>query len=704
MKLSTNTARYQTNIPSAAEFGIQQEDLSHIAGILRSDIYPDPVKAIIREYSTNAYDANVEAGRRNTPITVSLPTQGSPHLVIRDYGHGLSDEEVCNTYVKYGASTKRNSNDYTGCLGIGSKSAFAYAESFTITSYTEKRITKWEASIDESQVGRISLLSEKENEYRGVETGVEISIKAKKSDIDDFHTKAKRFFPYWKTKPQCNIDIKELDIFEKSNDWIILQNVHGRWHNGSSSIVMGNIHYPIASDEFKGNDAHSLLCNANVIFKAPLGCVDIAANRETVRYTDRTKNSIIAMANNMMSDLTKALTKDIAQASTRLQASIQSHKYDDQLWNIASDLKRNTKWNGMPLLIDITFGHAVVEHYKKHMWRNDEYKNYKHNDVTSTTLSANTHLTVWDSDKITQPNATRRIRTLQHEKGNDKNDKFFAIEKKHLDLIKPKLEPDDYTDLENVEPMPANRTIIATSDGSKTKKVRINVCHLKPSNLKSSRITDESEPKATEDGQFIYVPLDRFDWLNKGDMLANLSLFQLAIKTLSKGISDDADAEFEMPIIHGVKKHHLDKLDSNWITLDAYIKDLWQQWTKKYPTLATESRMGLAKRTNSYDNKWNAYPILQWVSHPEVSQCAKYQELQGSNRTWKDKYDVMNAIILLGIETRSEEYEPILSKLNAKYPLLPFLDTDWRTVGVEDRQKEQAKEINIYLQAKDQQS
>lgn len=702
MKLSTNTAQYQTNIPSAAEFGIQQEDLSHIAGILRSDIYPDPIKAIIREYSTNAYDANVEAGRQNTPINVYLPTQADPHLVIRDYGHGLSDEEVCNTYVKYGASTKRNSNDYTGCLGIGSKSAFAYGESFTITSYTKDRITKWEASIDESQIGRISMLSEKENEYRGVETGVEISIKVKKSDIDDFHIKAKRFFPYWKTKPQCNIDIKDLDIFEESNNWILLRNHEGRWSSSPASLVMGNIQYPIDINEFKGTEVQALLNNHNVLLKAPLGCVDIAANRETVRYTDRTKNSIIAMANNMMSDLTRALTKEIAQAPTRLQASIQSHKYDHELWNIASHLKSAATWNSLPLLLEINFGTTIVKHYKKHMWKNNEYKNYRDNEVRSTSLDVHTHLTVWDSDKISQANATRRIRTLQLKKNNDKKDEFYVIEKKHLDLVKPKLERADYTDLDNVEPLPANRTIIASSDGKKTKKVRINVCHLKPSSLKSSRVTDECEPKATQDGQYIYVPLDRFDWLDRGDLLANLSLFQSAIKTLSKGLNDDD--EFEIPAIHGVKKHHLNKLDSNWITLDAYIKDLWQRWTHKYPTLANESRMGLANRVHTHNERWSAYPILRWSRNAEVNQCAEYQKLQDHTRTWKDRHEVMNAIVLLDIEKRSDEFEPMLKKLNAKYPLLQFLDTDWRTQHKEDRQKEQAKEIDIYINAKNQQS
>ena len=302
---------------------------------------------------------------------------------------------------------------------------------------------------------------------------------------------------------------------------------------------------------------------------------------------------------------------------------------------------------------------------KNGYYKNNEYKNYRDNEVRSTNLSVHTHLTVWDSDKISQTNATRRIRTLQLERNNDSKDEFYVIEKKHLDLVKPKLERADYTDLDNVEPLPANRTIIASSDGKKTKKVRINVCHLKPSNLKSSRITDECEPKATKDDQFIYVPLDRYDWLNKGDLLTNLSLFQNTIKTLSKGLNDD-DTEFEIPVIHGVKKHHLNKLDSNWITLDAYIKDLWQRWRHKYPMLAHESRMGLANRINSHDERWEAYPILRWCTTPAIKQCAEYQKLQDSTRIWKDRYEVMNAIILLGIEKPSDQFDTMLKDLNKK--------------------------------------
>ena len=186
MKTSTDTTQYNTTINKTADFGIEDSDLSHIMGILRSQIYSDKLLAIIREYSTNAYDANVEA-RVDKPISVHLPTISRPELTIRDYGNGLSEQEVCNTYIKYGNSTKRESNDYTGCLGIGSKSGFAYGNSFQIISYTDTHITTWLARIDESQRGTISMLNQVQNHTN--ETGVEIVIAIKRDDIKTAYPK-----------------------------------------------------------------------------------------------------------------------------------------------------------------------------------------------------------------------------------------------------------------------------------------------------------------------------------------------------------------------------------------------------------------------------------------------------------------------------------------------------------------------------------
>ena len=158
MKLSTNNTAHSTNIIKTTDFGINDNDICHVFKVMSSTIYSNKLLALIREYSTNAMDANKEAGYTG-PINVTIPSAFDNTLSFRDYGNGMTDDEVINTYTKYGASTKRNSNDYTGCLGIGSKAGFAYKlKTFTIISYTKMYITTWLANWpDENKPPAISI-------------------------------------------------------------------------------------------------------------------------------------------------------------------------------------------------------------------------------------------------------------------------------------------------------------------------------------------------------------------------------------------------------------------------------------------------------------------------------------------------------------------------------------------------------------------
>lgn len=55
---------------------VDAASMAHVMSIL-TDLYSDPVLAVIREYSTNAFDSHVEAGVQR-PIEVSLPNAMSP--------------------------------------------------------------------------------------------------------------------------------------------------------------------------------------------------------------------------------------------------------------------------------------------------------------------------------------------------------------------------------------------------------------------------------------------------------------------------------------------------------------------------------------------------------------------------------------------------------------------------------------------------
>ena len=111
---------------------IDEGSLQHIMSVL-TDLYSDTAMACIREYSTNARDAQIEAGH-DGPIDITLPSMLLPVFKVRDYGKGLSLDDIRNVYSKYGASTKRESNGFNGMLGLGAKSALTYTSSFTVVS------------------------------------------------------------------------------------------------------------------------------------------------------------------------------------------------------------------------------------------------------------------------------------------------------------------------------------------------------------------------------------------------------------------------------------------------------------------------------------------------------------------------------------------------------------------------------------------
>lgn len=82
-------------------------------------LYDNPVEAAIREYVSNAYDANVEAGSTE-PVHLHVPTEDEPYLEVSDTGNGLDYLGIVSVFANFGTSTKRDSNEFIGGFGIGS--------------------------------------------------------------------------------------------------------------------------------------------------------------------------------------------------------------------------------------------------------------------------------------------------------------------------------------------------------------------------------------------------------------------------------------------------------------------------------------------------------------------------------------------------------------------------------------------------------
>ena len=111
--ISTNSSNFEQPVITGA---FTLEANAHMFQMLSKNVYNNIILAGIRELSTNAVDACILA---NLPVKfdVHVPEVDSPTFSVRDYGIGLSEEELLNFYTVMGASNKRESNAFNGQFG-----------------------------------------------------------------------------------------------------------------------------------------------------------------------------------------------------------------------------------------------------------------------------------------------------------------------------------------------------------------------------------------------------------------------------------------------------------------------------------------------------------------------------------------------------------------------------------------------------------
>ena len=183
MKVKEKTSnRKSDGFDKEIEFTFKQS--AHAFNILVSRLYTDPIKAIIRELSANAHDSHVEAGKPNCKMLIHLPNNSERFFSIRDFGVGLSPDDVINVYSTIFESTKTDSNDYTGCLGLGSKTPFSYTDNFIVESFFNGKHYIYNAYFNEQGVPCMAMLDGNGSDTNE-ENGVKITISVKSGDNEN---------------------------------------------------------------------------------------------------------------------------------------------------------------------------------------------------------------------------------------------------------------------------------------------------------------------------------------------------------------------------------------------------------------------------------------------------------------------------------------------------------------------------------------
>ena len=196
MIVENNNIGSQSN-QKTVEFQLDNSG-GHLFSVL-SQLYSRPVDSTIRELATNCGDAHIMSNNTDRPFIIRLPNFKKDILTLcfRDFGPGLSHNEVMSIYRIYGKSTKTNSNSVTGCLGLGSKSPYSISSTFYVKSYKNGKCSQYTCSMDNNSIPNITETPIITDTYH--ENGLEVIIPFYKEV--DFHKILPDVLKYFKVKP-----------------------------------------------------------------------------------------------------------------------------------------------------------------------------------------------------------------------------------------------------------------------------------------------------------------------------------------------------------------------------------------------------------------------------------------------------------------------------------------------------------------------
>ena len=334
MKLNTEFSTVQTKgVMEKSQARIKMS--AHAFSILASGLYTDKIAAVLREVGCNARDAHVAAGKPDLPIEVKLPTVLDSQFHIKDWGVGLDKQEVMGMYLTFFESTKTESDDFVGAFGLGSKSPFAYTDSFTVTAAKDgvKRVF---TVFREAGVPQCVFLHE-EPAPADWQNGLLVSFPVKPMDMANFVARAARVYEFWDVKPVFKGAEVTWPSYAARMETASCVLVRGL--NRGASVVMGGVRYPLpdvddivgkdliaATGRSVGNEQQSVgeaeylraflltfFRECTPVLKAPIGLLSVTPSREALSLDTTTREHLCSLAVQAGTEVCEAVRHALAR-------------------------------------------------------------------------------------------------------------------------------------------------------------------------------------------------------------------------------------------------------------------------------------------------------------------------------------------------------------------------------------------------------
>lgn len=123
------------------------ESNKHHLMLILTNMYQEPVVASIREYLSNAMDAQVRAKNFSDAIEISWTGDS---FSVRDYGTGMDREDLESKFFFYGEGDKKDSLEEIGGFGLGCKAGLAVNGVLHVSTWKDGVESKATAIFDDT--------------------------------------------------------------------------------------------------------------------------------------------------------------------------------------------------------------------------------------------------------------------------------------------------------------------------------------------------------------------------------------------------------------------------------------------------------------------------------------------------------------------------------------------------------------------------
>lgn len=544
--------------------------------MLTANVYNNPVLAVVREWSTNACDACIDAGTE-VKFDVHIPTLSEPTFYVRDYGTGLTPEKITGLFSTLGASTKRDSDEFNGTLGIGRMAGLAVGDAFTVDSYVGGMLYSYVVSMQDGIPVTMHLGAVPTSEPNGLKLGVSVLPE----DMHKYKEEAEYLYKYFDHKPNLNLDI-DIDLPREdqlAEDWFIKKHVNQDYNtNTRNFVVMAQVPYEIPHNGAVDDQGFSSL-----VVKVPPGSVTFNPGRETLSLDRKTVKYLNEMFQRVAGDFLSAANNKLVLCDDDVSLYVEMHalraaaphKLRDKI-DVAPYVSQHTKnmfsarnyWNSGAdsEYVSATQAFQTATNDKVHITvKSSYYKTAKkfdqHNTAQALTFLQGNHVVIDVKTNFRQAlndhYASKSLFIWQRPKGGDLDD---AVE-----------ESKAYLETLGIEYVLAS-TLIETVE-LKPKEVRKGLYASDVSSSGGIAKSTKIEGDAVTDTDYLLLPLSGTSPdLGEGNDFHMLIRAYCALHRVC-----------EMPEIKGVPKKYLKLAQSedNWHDFATYIKEQAEDATFK---------------------------------------------------------------------------------------------------------------------------